>query len=251
MKKVIIGLTLILLGLPVYSQDYILVNAESLRKILRFNIGYTYFSIEQADSGSGSAQGLHLANEVKIASAFFDADKEFTVHDAFYFDINFGRLNGTKHTIGDESESRFSMVTNMGYLLLAGYRENKWAALAGIDFRWRRARVGGVEMPYLDGPLFYDSRPIVLRGEYRLSKENPNKRAILMLWSTLNNSISSKRTPYQSARLELPLSSKGKWWVMLQYTLQTALAQDVFRLGTPQEGVFNQFAAGIRYSGLP
>lgn len=249
MRKTILAIMFISFNLTVYGQESILVSAEGLRKVVRVNFGYTYFSIKQADSTGRSAQGLHLSNEVKIISSFFDADKKFTVHDAFYFDINFGRLDGEKHTNGVETESRFSMVANMGYLVLAGYRVNKWAALAGIDFRWRRA--GGVDIPNLDGPLFYASRPIVLRGEYMLSKDNPNKRAILMLWSTFSNTVTEKKAPYQSARLELPLGSRGRWWFMLQYTTQKALSQDVFRFGVPCQSNFNQITAGFRICGLP
>ncbi|MFN7312547.1 MAG: hypothetical protein ACK5UI_03605 [Bacteroidota bacterium] len=32
-------------------------------------------------------------------------------------------------------ESRFAMTSNFGYLGLVGYRNKKWGALGGVDFR--------------------------------------------------------------------------------------------------------------------
>jgi hypothetical protein len=246
-------LGILLLVKTASAQEYIYISEEGIRKLLRVNAGVTQWSITPKDSSaSHSAVGIHLSNEVKIVSGFWDKKKEFTIHDAFYFDLNMGLMTtdprSKTSSLGNETESKFSMCANFGYLGLVGYREKKWAALAGIDFRWRMASIGGFSMPNLDGPLLYFSRPLVLRGEYCLSKSIANKRAILMLWYAAG---SGERMPYQSLRLELPLGDEGRWWLCGQYTHQEGLTEDNFSLVKPFNASFNQWMLGVRIGNLP
>jgi hypothetical protein len=240
--------------LSAFTQQYIYISEEGLRKVLRADIGYTQWSMQPVDSAARIARGIHLLNEVKILSAgVWLEDKAFTLHDAFYMSLDLGALASEQHTIGtgdtQEKEGRFSTSINMGYLLMAGYRVQKWGALAGIDFRWRSATVGDLTMPNLDGPLLYGSRPVVLRAEYGMSKADPAFRVMLTAWSTLGSS--EDRPGYQAARLEFPLSREGRTWFCATWARQEALSEDVFRFTDPQETVFSQWMIGLRIGNLP
>ena len=251
-----ISLTILLLSFchSIFAQKYIYLSKESIRKLMRVNIGLTQWSITQKDSSSRNAIGLHLSDEVKMISGFIDKKSEFALFDAIYFDLNMGMMTSQPTTFkmsassSLENETRFSFTSNFGYLILGGYRNKKFGALAGMDFRWRQATVGGIDMPNLDGPLLYFSRPFVLRGEYCLSKENFDRRGILMFWY---DGGSDSRASFQSVRLEYPLGDSGKWWVVGQYTHQSALSQDNFRILNPYNSSFNQFMFGLRIGKLP
>lgn len=252
MKKVLITLIgcLLLVG-SIRSQEYIYISYEGIRKFMRFDVGYTQWTMQQADSASRMSRGVHLHNEVKIVSAFWKNRTRITVHDAFYLGLDMGVLANDQHVSGigedAEYESKFSMVTNMGYLFLGGYRVQKWGALAGIDFRWRASTVGDLTMPNLNGPLFYLSTPFVLRGEWGLSKNYDAKRLVVTGWSQLGK----KRTPYQSLRIELPLNKDGRFWFTMQYTAQDALAEDVFNFTPEAMTKFRQYMIGFRIGILP
>jgi hypothetical protein len=232
----------------VNAQEYIYISADGLRKVMRFNVGYTNFSITPKDSATKSANGIHLNNEVKIISAFIGNKSDFTIHDAFYFDINLGWMSQKPQVYKTETESKFSVCTNMGYLFMAGYRVHKWGALAGIDFRWRQASVGGLDMPTLNGDLMYFSRPFILRGEYNFSAVD-NKRLIGTFWYDGGNGTS--RAPYQSVRLEMALGDSERWWLLAQYTHQKAQGENTFMIQPPTEVSFNQFTVGVRLGYLP
>jgi len=251
-----ISLTVFLLsfGHSLFAQEYIYLSKDGIRKLMRVNIGLAQWSITQQDSSARNAVGLHLSDEVKIISGFINKKSEFAVFDAFYFDLNMGVMTSQPNTYKNalsttpDNESRFSFTANFGYMLLGGYRNKQFGALAGMDFRWRQATVGGIDMPNLDGPLLYFSRPIVLRGEYCLSKDNFDQRGIVMFWY---DGGSDSRASFQSVRLEYPLGDSGRWWLVGQYIHQTALSQDNFRVLNPYNSSFNQFILGIRIGGLP
>ncbi|MFN3999946.1 hypothetical protein [Algoriphagus sp.] len=228
-----------------YSQDYIILSDSEVRGILRVSLGATQFSLREKDSLAQSAYGIHLSNEVKLLSYVWNKEKSFTFHDAFYLDLSFGRMNNEPRELPSkgESESRFSYVANMGYLLLPGYRNPKWALLAGLDFRWRAVKVGEYTFPNVDGPLLYYSRPLVIRAEYALSKEIADKRAIFMMWY---DNGTAKRTNYLSARLEYPIGEKGRSWIYFQYTGQSALGEDTFTPSDAKDTKFNQLILGVR-----
>ena len=233
------------------AQDYIYVSYDGIRKYMRFDVGYTQWSMQQTDSAARLSRGLHLHNEVKIISAFWKNRSRITVHDAFYLGLDMGGLSSERHVSGigedAEYESKFSMVINMGYLFLGGYRVQKWGALAGIDFRWRASTVGDLTMPNLNGPLFYLSTPLVVRGELGLSKNYDAKRVIVTGWSN----IGKKHTPYQSLRIELPLDKEGRFWFAAQYTAQDALAEDMFNFTAESMTKFRQYMIGFRIGLLP
>jgi len=235
------------------AQEYIYISAEGIRKVLRVDLGYTQWSMQQQDSATRMARGIHLLNEVKIISAFWKTDWAVTTHDAFYMSLDMGVLANERHSKGIgatmERESKFSTSIAMGYLLMTGYRTEKWGALAGIDFRFWSSQVGDLTMPNLSGPLFYFSRPILGRVEYAFSRNNPDFRLILTGWHASGNS--EKRMPYQGLRLELPLSSGGRTWLCATYTKQTALSEDVFYFTPASETVFRQWMIGVRIGQLP
>lgn len=252
MKKILFALIgFQLMAGSIRSQEYIYVSYEGIRKFMRFDAGYTQWSMQQTDSAARMSQGVHLHNEVKIVSAFWKNRTRITVHDAFYLGLDMGVLADERHAAGigedAEYESKFSMVTNMGYLFLGGYRVQKWGALAGIDFRWRASTVGDLTMPNLNGPLFYLSTPIVVRGELGLSKNYDAKRIIVTGWSN----IGKKHTPYQSLRVELPLHKDGRFWFTAQYTAQDALAEDMFNFTEASMTKFRQYMIGLRIGILP
>jgi hypothetical protein len=245
MKKLILFLLVISSFKPLLSQEYIYLDREDIRKTLRLNIGATQFSLTPKDSAAITANGIHLSNEVKIVSRFWKKDWAFTVHDAFYLDLNLGWAAKTRIGGGSSprTESHFSFVANMGYLFLAGYRVPRWAALGGIDFRWRAARIGDVTTPDVDGPLFNFSRPLVLRGEYCISREVAEKRAIVMFWYAKSTATQPN---YLSVRAEYPLGSKGRYWLCFQYTYQKSISEDTLIWTPPVETKFNQYMIGIR-----
>ncbi|MCC6600358.1 MAG: hypothetical protein IT223_06750 [Crocinitomicaceae bacterium] len=254
LKKILLLLfSLLLLVGAVSGQHYIYVSEEGVRRFLRVDIGYTQWTHQQQDSAVRMARGIHLLNEVKIISGFWNTDWAVTVHDAFYLSLDMGLLANKQHITGSgaeaEKESKFSTSVNMGYLAMAGYREKKWAALAGIDFRWRSSRVGELTMPNLNGPLLNFSMPLVGRLEYGMSKSNPDFRVMLTGWSTLG--ASDTRPLYQSLRLEFPLSLEGRTWLCAMFTKQEALSEDVFYFTAPSPTVFNQWMIGIRIGNLP
>lgn len=232
-----------------YAQEpgYVYISAEGLYKLTRVNFGATQFELTPKDSATKMAYGIHLSNEVKIVSGFIGKYSPVAVHDAFYVDLNLGWMNTEPATYKQETESRFAMTTNMGYLGLVGYRNKRWGALGGVDFRWRSSFIGGISMPNLDGDLLYFSRPIVLRGEYNLSKEN-RRRLIITGW---HDGGSKTRAAYQSIRAELGLGEKNRWWLMAQYTQQTALGENHFLLHPPTDVTFRQYTLGFRIGILP
>lgn len=234
------------------AQQYIYISKDGIRKFLRVNIGASQWSIKQQDSSARKATGIHLLNELKVVSAFVKKENRFAIHDAFYFDINLGIMTSTPRSLGwssgPEHESKFSVCTDFGYLGLAGYRTEKWAALGGVDFRWRKYSVGGTDIPELNGPLFSYSIPLVLRGEYCISKESADKRILLMLWYGKGN---SSRPSYQNVRVELPLGNKGRWWLFGQYIHQSSLSQDNFMIRDPRPSDFQQWILGLRIGNLP
>ncbi|MFN0032468.1 MAG: hypothetical protein ACKVOR_09930 [Flavobacteriales bacterium] len=253
MKKMLL---LLALSVAIYSkavaQQYIYISEEGIRKFLRVDLGYTQWSMQVPDSSLRTAHGVHLLNEVKIFSGFSEDWDGFAIHDAFYFGLDMGVLKSDRHSTGTgeakEFESKFSMNIGMGYLGMAGWRTQRWGALAGIDFRWRAARVGDLTMPNLDGPLFYLSTPLVFRAEYGMSKTHSDFRVILTGWTTLSD---KKRTPYQSFRLEFPLSKEGRWWLCAQYSMQQAMSEDVFTFPEPQQTKFTQWWIGVRVGNMP
>lgn len=237
--------------LHVQAQQYIYISEEGVYKLLRTNVGYTQWQMKAPDSSARVAKGLHLSAETKIVSAFMDPRDNFTIHDAFYLDLNMGILTSPqRQTVGGSAarkEGRFSYNTNFGYLFLAGYRNNHFGLLGGIDFRWRGATVGDYVMPNLNGPLLYFSRPVVLRGELATSADNPNRRLVAMLWSTTG----TKRTPYQSLRVEYPMDSKGRFWICGQYTRQKATGEDNLTHNELPKTAFTQWMFGLRIGVLP
>jgi len=248
MKKILISALLMASSLCTYAQQYIYISEEGLVIFLRVEAGYTRFTLTPKDSASKVGQGIHLSNEVKILSAFL-GEHEVTVHDAFYFDLDLGIMTSPKSIYnGKETESGFAMNANMGYLCLIGYRTQQWAALAGVDFRWRTVGVGGVSMPNLNGDLLYFSRPLVLRGEYNFSK-NKNRRIIGQFWYANGNQTS--RAPFQSVRIEYGIGSAERFWLMAQFTHQKALGENHFMLHPATQTVFNQMVLGVRVGLLP
>ncbi|MES2656420.1 MAG: hypothetical protein V4620_12570 [Bacteroidota bacterium] len=249
-KKLSITIVLINLTAFCWAQEYIYLSREGIRDVMRVNIGYSNWTLTPKDSNSGhSANGIHLSNEVKIVSALWDKKSAFTVHDAFYFDINLGLLQGDarKPTAGaSDKEKTFSMNTNFGYLLLAGYRNKKWGALAGLDFRWQTCTAGGFGTPNLDGDLFNFTRPFVVRGEYCISESVADKRAIGTIWYDSGTNDYSRAT-YFSFRGEYPIGSQGRWWLLGQYTFMQSIGDDKFYSGSaPFVTNMNQFIIGFR-----
>ncbi|MBS1652804.1 MAG: hypothetical protein JSU07_12415 [Bacteroidetes bacterium] len=234
------------------AQQYIYVSREGIRNVLRANIGYTNWSIIQKDSGARIANGIHLLNEVKIISAFRKKENKLAIHDAFYFDINLGLMSSKQRKMawssGIETESKFSKCINFGYLLLVGYRTEKWAALGGADLRWSNYAVGGTDMPGISGDLFNFNRPFLLRGEYCLSSETADYRAIATLWYDNGN---KERPTYQGIRLEYPINKSARFWLFAQYTHLKALSQDNFMIKNPIISNYQQFTFGLRVGNLP
>lgn len=248
-KKLSIVITLISLTTFCWAQEYIYISSEGVRDVLRVNIGYTNWTLTPKDSSNGgSANGIHLSNEVKIVSALWDKKSAFTVHDAFYFDINLGlKSDARKATTGaPDDEKKFSVNTNFGYLLLAGYRNKKWGALAGLDFRWQTCNAGGFGTPSLNGDLFNFTRPLVVRGEYCVSESVADKRAIGTIWYDSGTNDYSRAT-YFSFRGEYPIGSQGRWWLLGQYTFMQSIGDDKFYTNpTPVITNMNQFIIGFR-----
>jgi hypothetical protein len=250
--KRLLPLVCMLVARQSQAQDVIYISEEGIYQLLRVNFAVTSMSMKLKDSAGYTAYGIHLSNEVKIISAFWDVDKKFTVHDGFYFDMSFGR--GPAHadkTIAsgyNAPRGRGALTTNMGYFCLAGYRTQPWGALGGIDFRWRHTTVAKVAQPNLDGPLFYGSFPLVVRLEKGLDVENPNKRLALMLWTTLSD---KKRAGYQSAKVEYGISDNGRWNLFAQWQHQAATGEDLYRFTDGQPAVFNQMTFGLRVGNLP
>jgi hypothetical protein len=243
-SKVKLLLFFLLLNSYAFSQ-YIYVSREGVAKVLRVNLGYTQWDLK-ADSVKRKAMGVHLLNEVKIVSAFLDADSKFTVHDAFYFDISIGKMTTPSRiyhwSFGDETEMKFSVAFNFGYMGLAGYREERWAALGGVDFRYTQSYVGKMSMGsrYMPMP--------VIRGEYGFSENNANLRAILTAWVN----VSKKSNPYQMVRLELPLHGKGRWWLYAQYMQEKGSIADSFDTAPIiGKGTLSQWMIGVRIGNLP
>lgn len=254
--RLLILMLMLAFGGKVFGQQEIWVSHEGIRQVLRVGFGPTMWSVRIPDSTVKRAAGLHLSNEVKIISAlsFSKLEKKFAVHDAFYFDINMGGLRGEAR--GQDldpfyRERKFSKVINFGYLAAFGYRNSRWAALAGMDFRFRVANAGEFNMPNLYGPLFYYSPAIVLRGEWAFSGKNPNARLVGMAW--VGPGFGEKSYPYYSARVELPLGPEARWWLCGQYTTQAAKGEDLYYggLGEQERMIFSQWMFGFRIHGLP
>src|SRR5688572_24105820 len=112
MKKCILAFIL-LATLSKFStaQQYIYISEDGVRKFLRVDLGYTQWTMQQADSGARHAQGVHLLNEVKILSGFLSKDGGFAFHDAFYFGLDLGLMTSDPHSKGNgenkETESKF------------------------------------------------------------------------------------------------------------------------------------------------
>lgn len=241
-------LFLTLVSNVLYAQQYIYVSRAGVRNLLRVNLAATQFSLTPKDSATNTAYGVHLSNEVKIISAWWKKDWAFTVHDAFYFDISMGRLHNSARknsptSFSGRDESRFCFTTNFGYLLLAGYRNPKWGALGGIDFRWRGATVGDMKTPNTYGNLFNYSRPVVIRGEYCISDEVADKRVIATLWYDAGTTA---RTKYFSTRLEYPLGKGGRWWALFQYTSEQSQGEDRYYSPAFINMYFKQLSLGFR-----
>lgn len=250
MKKCIFLLTW-MAGIALHAQQYIYISEEGVYRFLRVNMGATQWQMKPQDSVLRVARGLHLSAETKIVSGFMDPRDNFAIHDAFYLDLNMGLMTSPQRirTTGSNAgkEGKFSYATNFGYLFLAGYRNNRLGLLGGIDFRWRGTTIGDYVMPHLNGPLLYFSRPAVLRAEFVTAVKNPNRRLVAMLWSN----IGSKRTPYQSLRVEWALDGKGRFWACGQYTTQTATGEDNFTHLEMPKTQFSQWMFGLRVSVLP
>lgn len=244
-KKVYLFIAVFIGFYQAQAQSYTYLSKNDLQTLMRFNIGYTNFSLKLNDSTTKVANGLHLNNEVKLISAFVKG-KYFTVHDAFYVSLDLGIMTSPKQRKPDRTEGSFSNSANAGYVILAGYRNKKWGALAGIDFKWLGTRIGDVSMPNLDGKTFHYSRAYVVRGEYNLAKEK-NRRIIGTFWYDAGNKTT--RSPYQSVRVEVGLG--GSWWLLFQQNRQKALGENHFMGIPPAEMVFNQFLVGLRIGLLP
>lgn len=245
MKKTIFIIAVFIGFYQAQGQSYTYISNDALQKFMRFNIGYTNFSMKLNDSTTKVANGLYLNNEVKLISGFFKG-KYFTVHDAFYLGIDLGIMTSQKQKKPDRTEGSFSYSANTGYVILAGYRDKKWGALAGVDFKYLGTNIGNVTMPNLDGKIFHHSRAFVVRGEYNLSREK-NRRIIGTFWYDAGNNTS--RAPYQSVRVEVGLG--GSYWLLFQQNRQKALGENHFMGIPPAEMVFNQFIVGLRIGLLP
>ncbi|MES2690978.1 MAG: hypothetical protein V4658_11285 [Bacteroidota bacterium] len=249
MKKTLTTVALLFAAVAItHAQQYIYLSRSGIRDFMRFNIGPTQFSLTPKDSAARTAYGLHVSNEVKLVSGFWNKERAFTFHDAFYMDMSFGRMNNTPRktkagTSEEDVETRFSYTLNMGYLLLAGYRNPKWGVLAGIDFRFRGTRIGDMVTPDINGNLFNYSRPVVLRGEYCISKDVAEKRAIAMLWY---DNGSATRDSYFSVRAEYPTGKSGRFWLYFQYTQQRSLGEDAFLFTPATPMSFKQLTLGLR-----
>ncbi len=253
MKKILLIIVIaVCVSKMAYSQQYIYLSEDGIRRFLRVDLGYSQWSMQVPDSSARTAQGIHLLNEAKIFSGFSEDWDGFAIHDAFYFGMDIGVLKNERHSTGigedKEMESKFSVNIGMGYLGMVGWRTQRWGALAGMDFRWRAATVGDLTMPNLDGPLFYLSTPLVFRGEYGMSKIHADFRVMLTAWTTVSD---KKRVPYQSFRLEFPLSKEGRWWLCAQYCGQNAMSEDTFTFTEPQQTKFAQWWIGVRVGNLP
>lgn len=222
------------------TQAQILVNSNDLADILRVNIGVFDWRLNQIDSSARIGRGIHLSNEVRIVSSKIKKESNFTAYDAFYFDINLGKMTSEKHKRNEEFEKGYSAGFNFGYLLALGFKNDKFSVLGGMDFRCTRGSVGGTTMP--DEVInFY--KPIVLRGDFAFRKGNPDQRMALMLWSTPNI---NKIGIYRSLRYEFSFENTGRWWLFFQYNYQKNYMQDYFRGNPYAVGVFNQLFFGIR-----
>ena len=238
------------------AQEKLYISEEGVYKFFRVNVAATNWNIKPLDSQSRSATGIYLNNEGKIISGFQKKTLGFTIHDAFYFDMSFGKMNqDARIAHNGEVESKLSININMGYLGLAGYRTERWAALGGLDFRFFNYSVGGSDLPNVNGSLFYASTPIVLRGEYGFSKSNPNVRAILSVWTTRSyahyEKTASTKAPYHAVRLELPLTGKGRFWLFAQYVNTKQLGEDTHMFYPARVATFNQYMVGLRVGNLP
>ena len=253
MKKKLLILTIISLSmLKCFSQQYIYISEEGIRKFVRADIGYTRWSINAADSNTRSVQGIHLLNEVKIFSGLSENWDGFAIHDAFYVNIDLGVLmeeRNSKFIRGAlEYESKFSSNLAFGYLGMLGWRTNKWGALIGTDLRAMGANAGGLKIPNIDGPLLYFSSPLMIRTEFCMSKKHPDFRVVLTAWKTLKR---KKLHPFEGLRFEFPLSTKGRFWLLAQYAGISGLSEDVFLFDGVKQAKFQQFILGIRVGNLP
>lgn len=247
-KTALIAGLLVFFVIQALAQNYIYISHSGIRKYLRVNMGYSYWNLKPDNAFNKSANGLHLLNELKILSAAWNKTHSVTFHDAFYFDISMGPMNQEPRERMDNDgkinkEARFSVSWNAGYLLLAGYRSIKWAALAGMDYRIQAASFGELLNSSTSDNSLLVLRPAVFRAEYCISKAVADQRIIGMLWVEPRINDSNK---YFSARIEYPLSEQARWFIFGQYTHFKCGATDYWVDESIHTASFNQFMIGFR-----
>lgn len=233
------------------SSEYIYVSEEGIRRFLRVQFGYSQLSITPKDSSKVMAHCLHLENEVKVVSGFMKKESKIAVHDAFYVEINIGKMTTepkktTSYISGEEVESRFSYSTSFGYLGLLGYRTYAWGVLGGMDFRFSSINVGKTNMQ--GERLFMFNRPIILRGEVCISKKNADRRIIVTVGY---DGGSVARNKLLNTRIDLPIDKSGRWWLFGQYTSIEGSSQNLFVSSKSVNSIANQLTLGIRVGNLP
>jgi hypothetical protein len=131
---------------------------------------------------------------------------------------------------------------------MAGYRNETWGALAGVDLRWQAADVGRTQTPQLYAKnMFNHNRALMLRGEYQLLENNR-----LVAVATLGmGGTPAHRPPYQCVRLLLQLGKESRWWLLGQYSHQSVESwSNMYGTLSPKAGC-QQVGFGFHLGFLP
>jgi len=199
-----------------HAQQTIYIDKADFVKIFRAGVGYEYMSLNIDKIDPRVAHTLFLNNDVKIISTFINKTSNVAIYDGFYLDLAMGKMTSTPLTYYKDPESSFTVLMNFGYKFLAGYRNETYAVLGGMNFHWMSAFVGSSQFP--GNTLLQGYYPFVVRGEYKIGEVKAH-RVTAEVWSNFSSTTGS-----HGVRVDYPLTSSGRFNISAEYRNNSGLA---------------------------
>ena len=194
------------------SDKYLYLDAKLIRAVV--GVSFNNLSIAP-ESGTGykvpnrRSTMVYLRNDFRVVSKFMDGDRKWVFRDALYLDLALGKLTVDPIKGNKDYEDKTCIDFDFGYQLLYGYRNKKWAALAGFDIIAVYNKMGSA---YNSDALLDLYTPLSGRLEYHAWGGNECR----MVLGGFTNF--SSENAYRTVFFDFPIAFGKRFFLTCQYT---------------------------------
>ncbi|HXA02891.1 MAG TPA: hypothetical protein VNW99_12930 [Cytophagaceae bacterium] len=211
---------------------------------LRGAIGIGQISISGLDTiPNRIAIGIYGHSEVRLLSKKTDKKtKGFTIYDALSLDLFMGTMLGVQ-LVDFLPERKHALSLHFGYMILSGYRNDKFGIMGGLNFQTIIFNVGTTNTKHLFTAI---PPPLVIRAEFRPAF-GYEFRIMATVWDNFTNERNSR-----GIRLDIPLAKTKRLFLTFEAsTIVNATIQPTnFDADKYTKGNLNQMIIGVRYGSV-